>query len=204
MQNAFLRVGLTGGIAAGKSAVAALLNNQGIKVVNLDVVGRTLVEQRPELGVEVSKICGIPTLPGGKLDRQTLREHLFRHPDDRVRVEKVLHPPIWKEFERQAEETRVEGKKIIVCEAALILEAGLANQFSELIVVLAPAPARLLRAQSRDGMNAELAALMLASQADEKQLRQAATFIVDNSGGPEKLSTQVEAIVNSWRRRGFL
>lgn len=204
MESAFLRVGLTGGIAAGKSTVATLLKKQGIKVINLDTVGRTLVEENPKLAVQIAEICGPYVLKGGTLNRRALREHLFSHPADRAQIEALLHPLIWREFEREAGEAERAGKKIIVCEAALILEAGLENKLDELIVVTAPSELRIKRVQNRDGIDAGLASQMLTSQVDESRRRQAANYIVDNSGDPKETVAQVDAILNGWKKRGIL
>jgi len=203
MAKTFLRVGLTGGIAAGKSTVANLLKKEGIKVVNLDTVGRAIVEEQPKLAVAIAEICGSHVLKSGALNRRALREHLFNHAKDRQRVEKLLHPLIWKEFEREAAETESSGRKIIVCEAALILETGLEKQLDELIVVAAPPELRLKRVQKRDGIDVGLASQMLGTQVGEKKQRESATYLVDNSGEPAKLAAQVENIIESWKQKGY-
>lgn len=203
MAKGFLRVGLTGGVAAGKSTVATLLKKQGIKVVNLDTVGRMLVEENPKLAVQIAEICGSHVMKGGNLNRRTLREHLFNTPSDRERVEKLLHPIIWKEFEKEAKQTEASGQKLIVCEAALILETGLNEKLDELIVVVAPAETRLKRVQNRDGIDAGLASQMLSSQVDEPKRREKATYVVDNSGEPGRIVGQVEAILAKWKERGL-
>ncbi len=204
MAKAFLRVGLTGGIAAGKSTVASLLKKEGIKVVNLDTVGRAVVEEQPKLAVQIAEICGSQVLKNGSLNRRALREHLFNHPADRDRVEKLLHPVIWKQFEREAADTERSGQKIIVCEAALILEAGLEKKLDELIVVSAPAEIRMKRLQSRDGIDAGLASQMLSSQVDDQKRRQAATYIVDNLGDAANIAAQVEPILKGWKAKGYV
>ncbi len=204
MERNFLRVGLTGGIASGKSTVASALQKHGIKVVNLDTVGRNVVDENPRLAVEISEICGPHILKDGALNRRALREHLFNHPSDRSRVEKVLHPVIWKTFEREARETQASGQKIIVCEAALILEAGLEKHLDELIVVTAPPEVRLKRLQDRDGVDANLAAQMLASQVDDKRRLEAATHVIDNAGNPGAIAAQLNKILGAWKAKQLL
>lgn len=204
MESTFVRVGLTGGIAAGKSTVASALKKHGIKVVNLDTVGRNLVEESSSLGVQISEICGPQVLKGTSLNRRALREHLFSHPQDRERVEKVLHPLIWNEFEKETAEAKKSGKKLIVCEAALILETGLEAHLDELVVVIAPTEMRMKRLQSRDGVDVSLATQMIGSQVDDARRRQAADYVIENSGDAQATSVQVESLVDSWKQRGLI
>jgi dephospho-CoA kinase len=204
MGKPLVRIGLTGGIASGKSTVASLFKKRGLKVINLDTVGRNLVEESPSLGVKLSEICGAHVLSGGTLNRQALREHLFSHPESRAAVEALLHPLVWEAFEKEANKAQAAGKKLVVCEAALILEAGLEKHLDELVVVLASAEARLKRVQSRDGIDAGLAAQMIGAQVDDAHRRKAATHVIDNSGDPAALTDQVDALLAGWKKKGYL
>jgi dephospho-CoA kinase len=204
MASAFLRVGLTGGIASGKSTVAALLKKHGIAVVDLDTIGRSIVDEDPKLAPRIADICGAKVLKDGALDRRALKEHLFGHPADRGRVEKLLHPIIWEKFEKEARALEAAGRKIIVCEAALLLEAGLEKHLGELIVVLSPTELRLKRLLSRDGIDTGLAAQMIAAQVDDVRRRKAATHLIDNQGDVAVLASQVAGIVEKWKKRGLL
>lgn len=196
----FHRVGLTGGVGAGKSEVAKLLTAAGVPVVNLDEIGRALTENDPALSQKINEICG---LPGDALDRKRLREVLFADREVRAAVEGLLHPLILGKFEAEAERLRAAGEKLVVCEAALLVESGLHSALDELIVVAAPEGLRKQRLMDRDKIGAELAQKILGAQASEERKRALAGYVIDNDKDVGHLKRQVNGLLARWSAAGW-
>jgi len=189
-------IGLTGGVASGKSTVAAIFREHGITVVDLDAVGREISE-RPAVIDQIAKLLGPGILNGSSLDRAKLRERIFSRQADRLALEKLLHPLIWKEFKVLTEAAAARGEKIIVCEAALLVESGAHAKMDGLIVVSAPEPVRRDRLFQRDRISEDLALQILLAQSREEDKLGVASIILYNDGSPEKLRSQVENVIQT-------
>ena len=147
-------IGLTGGIGSGKSTVSAHLRKKGIEVIDLDQLGREIYTLHPELPAKLEKELGVPLRNAkGVFEKYMLRDVIFNNKELREKAESILHPLIKAEFEKRA---ALSKSKIVVCEAALLIEAGYDKWLKELIVVLAPEKERLERVKKRDEMSDEL------------------------------------------------
>lgn len=196
-------IGLTGGIGVGKSEAAAFFRKNEISVVDLDEVGRSMADShkvltfyRNLLGPEVEK--------QGKLDRKRVREELFSNPDLRARAEQFLHPLIWSEFQKRALDLEAEGATLVICEAALLVEANLHPHFDELITIEAPKDVRKSRIQARDGHEESVVEGIFNHQMSDEKRRPLATHIVQNDGDRKHLNSQLSAIIDGWRQKQWL
>jgi dephospho-CoA kinase len=191
------RIGLTGGIASGKTTVAQWLRDEGLLVVNLDEVGRDVTDSRPDLIEKINKLCGTT---GTELDRKRVREVVFANTEIRAALEGLLHPPILQEFEQREKAAIAEGRGVIVCEAALLVESGYHEEMDELVVIWASAPTRRARLVKRDGITNELADKILASQSPD-QARRLATYVIENEGTLDELRDKLDAHFERWSSR---
>lgn len=198
------RIGLTGGVAAGKSTLAQLFREAGIVVCDLDQIGRELLDQSAEIRARVAIACGLPPTKDGTLDRRAVREVIFASAEKRHAVEAILHPAIWTEFQRRCVEWEASATRLVVCEAALLLEAGLAQELDGLLVVVADDEERRRRLCERDGMMPSLADKILAAQWPQEKKAQAATEVIRNEGDRRALRQTVLEIVDRWRRYGWI
>lgn len=196
----YFLAGLTGGVGAGKSLVGKLLAGAGATVFNLDDIGRE-VSLAPRIQEELVRLAG---LTRGPLDRSALREKLFSSPDLRKAVESFLHPIILAEFEKRADAAAKRGARVVVCEAALLVESGFHRQTDELIVVTAPEPERKRRLIARDKISSELADRIVRAQAADADKIPFATHVVANDGDPSHLEAKVRTIVAGWKKKGLL
>lgn len=188
--------GLSGGIACGKSTVARLLRDAGIPVFDADQAARTVVEPgRPALDAIVAAFGTSVLTPGGELDRAALAEVVFHDEDARKRLEAITHPAIRAEIGRQVLEAAGAGHDVAVVDAALMVETGWYQQFAGLVIVWCPARDQAARLMARDGVGPEDAESRIAAQMPIDEKRDLADFVVDNSGPPEALPAQVEALV---------
>ncbi len=189
------KIGLTGGIGAGKSEVARLLRGKGLVVVDLDDVGRKISLQ-PEIIRDINTLCG---LSGENLDRAKVRNILFSDEKIRKAVEARLHPVILQEFETEVAGAKEEGHRLIFCEAALLVESGYHKHLDELIVVTAPESQRRQRLISRDHIDVEMAEKIIKAQTSDETRLKVATHVLKNDSTLEALSESVDDLLEGWR-----
>ena len=196
MSGRALRVGLTGGIAGGKSTVAQWLRDEGFEVIDADRLVAELYEPGGEGAAAVRALFGPAMLDErGGVDRAKLAGLVFADPRARVDLETAIHPRVRQRFEQLA--ARAMG--VIVLEATLLVEAGYAPLFDFIVTVEAPCELRLERALAR-GMDEESARARLLAQGDGEERREAAHRVIDNSGDLEHLRRQVDELVGELHR----
>jgi dephospho-CoA kinase len=194
-----LRVGLTGGVACGKSAVAKMFAELGANIVDADTIAHELYRPGQEVLQELVKHFGPEILkPDGELDRAKLATLVF----DGGRVEelnKIVHPSV---IRQQDQWMRSLGEKdpyaVAIVEAALILEAGVKDHFDRIMVVTCKPAQKVTRFAQRTGMSADAARADVerrnkAQMSDEEKARRA-DFVIDNSGPVEETRHQVQRI----------
>ena len=188
-----LVVGLTGGLAAGKSTVAELLRERGITVIDADQIVVELYAPGGA-GVElITQLLGPDYLDDtGAVDRRAVGDRVFREPALRSALEAGIHPLIRLQFQRMADET----PGIVALEAALLVETGWGAELDRLITVEAPIETRLARATARDGSREE-AERRIAAQGPESARRTAADYVIENDGDLDHLASQVDRVVRT-------
>ncbi len=192
-----LRVALTGGIAAGKSVVAARLVELGVGVVDHDRLAREVVAPGTAGLAEIAETFeGV--VRDGELDRAALGAIVFADGDQRGRLEAVLHPRI-AEAAKVAEADLVsKGARVVVHDVPLLVETGQADGFDQVVVVRAPASLRAERMVRERGLTEEQAWARIAAQAADHERDQVGDAFLDGSGQPEALRAQVDALVSGW------
>ncbi|QJD68631.1 dephospho-CoA kinase [Xanthomonas campestris pv. badrii] len=181
-------VGLTGGIASGKSALAAEFEKLGVPVIDADVVARQVVEPGPILDAIADCFGRAILLPDGTLDRQALRQIVFADPSQRKALEAITHPAIRSELQRAALAAQAPYAIVAI---PLLAEAGgrVAYPWLDRIVVVdVPVTLQHERLVQRDGATVELADRMIAAQATREQRLAIADDVIRNDGEPEQLT----------------
>ena len=195
------RVGLTGGVASGKSAVAGLFARLGIVVADADVAARAVVEPGQPGLANVVAAFGTDVLDAsGRVDRARLRARVFNDAEARRQLEGLLHPPIRMALREAAE--AAPGPYVIVA-IPLLAEGGGRDAYpwlDRILVVDAPIELQRSRLMARDGIDAALADRMLAAQAGRRQRLAIADDVIVNDGAIEALAPQVEALDRQYRR----
>jgi dephospho-CoA kinase len=164
-------VGLTGGIATGKTYVRRRLEAAGLPTLDLDAVSHALMETGAAAHAPVVAAFGPGILDAeGRIDRRELGRRVFSDAAARARLESIVHPLIRAEEERWVRQRRAAGDEVVVVDAALLVEAGLHTRFDRLLATHCPPAVQLERLRERDGMSAPDAAARLAAQMppDEK------------------------------------
>ncbi|OBG37252.1 dephospho-CoA kinase [Mycobacterium sp. E3198] len=181
-----LRIGLTGGIGAGKSALSSTFATCGAVIVDGDVIAREVVQPGTEgLAALVEAFGDDILLPDGSLDRPALAAKAFRDDEARQKLNGIVHPLVGK---RRAEIiASVPGDSVVVEDIPLLVESGMAPLFPLVVVVHADVEVRVRRLVDQRGMPEEDARARIAAQASDEQRRAVADIWVDNSGSPEDL-----------------
>jgi dephospho-CoA kinase len=195
-----LLVGLTGGIGSGKSTVSALLAERGAEIIDADRIAREVVlpgtpawcKIRDHFGPEV-------LLADGHIDRAALAGKVFDDPAKLALLNQITHPEIFARIADRLEE--LHGRRVVVVlDAALLLEAGLAQRVDMLIVTHSPKELRVERLAVR-GLGSEQTKARMASQLSEDERIAHADLVIDNSGSLEDLVEQVDDAWRELRRR---
>ncbi len=191
------RVGLTGGVASGKSTVAGLFAARGAEVIDTDRIAREVVAPgRPALA-ELARALGSGILDrNGALDRAGLRRRIFADAAARSTVERILHPAILAELERQS---RAAGGPYQLLVIPLLVEKNLAGKVDRVLVVDCPPEQQVERLVRRDGETRESALAMLAAQASREARLAAADDVLSNDGTPEALAARVGELDRRYR-----
>ena len=187
-----LRIGLTGGIASGKSTVTQRFAELGIPVIDADVASRTVVEPgKPGLAQVVERF-GAGVLADGRLDRRALRNLIFEDSSLRQALDSILHPLIRAEMEREA--AQVHGPYLIMAIPLLVESGGSAKRVDRVLVVDADETLQIQRLQARDGSSEDQARAILASQASRAARLRMADDVLLNSGTVAELRQSVDRL----------
>ncbi|HZV76549.1 MAG TPA: dephospho-CoA kinase [Candidatus Babeliales bacterium] len=179
-----MRVGLTGGIGAGKSAVAAAFADLGAFLIDTDAIAREVVAPNSDGLREVARVWP-QVVRNGALDRAALADIVFGNPTARERLNALLHPHIRRlAMER---ETRAKPGQITVHVVPLLFETGYDRLVDASVLVVAPLEQRIARVVGRDNLDEARVRMRVAAQIEPEQARRAADFVIENEGDLEHL-----------------
>jgi len=189
-------VGLTGGIASGKSTVAEILKRQGAAIINADVLAREVVEPGHQAWTEIVNTFGIAVLqPDRTLDRQKLRAIIFDDAAARKKIESIIHPQVRALAEQRIREHAAAGYAVIVYEVPLLFEGNLQEWLRPVILVACDVDTQRNRLQSRDNLSAAQAQKHIDAQMSLEEKRRLADYVIENNGSLEDLERQVQAVL---------
>jgi dephospho-CoA kinase len=191
-------IGLTGGIASGKSSVAGFFQDRGAVVIDADQLARSAVEPGTSGLERILAVFGREILaPDGRLDRKRLASLVFSDPDKRVVLEGILHPEIKRLAESRIMLAAENGRKFVFYMAPLLIEAGATDRVDEVWVVTVRPEVQLERLMRRDGVDRNEALRIIATQMPLDEKIQYGRIVIDNSGTPEETASQLAEI---WAR----
>lgn len=195
-------IGLTGGIASGKSTVAGLLTARGAAVVDADQLARQIVEPgQPALAELVARFGSAILTPDGRLDRKQLGAIAFADPVARADLGRITHPRIAAASAAAIATWADAGASIVFYEAALLVENRAYANLSGLIVVASPPEVQLARLVERDGLEADDARARIAAQAPLADKLAAASWVIENTGDLAALEREVDRVVGEIEAR---
>ena len=193
-----LRIGLTGGIASGKSTVADLFGELGAALIDTDVIAREVVKLGSAALEEIREEFGAGVIAAdGTLDRAAMRQIVFADDDRRQALENILHPKIRSETLRQAAAADGAYQIIVV---PLLVESPMKSYVDRILVVDCTPAEQLSRLLSRDAENEQQARRMIAAQASREERLAIADDVIDNSGSLESTRRSVAALHGMYLR----
>lgn len=196
-----LRVGLTGGLASGKSFVGQALAELGCHLIQADLLGHQVLYPGGEAYEGAIHEFGSGILePDGRISRRKLAEEVFGKPDRLAVLNGLVHPPvIRREEELTAGFAKRDPGGIVVVEAAILIETGSHQRFQRLVLAVCPREQQIERAMHRDGLTRQEALARLARQMPLDEKRKYADYVIDTSGTKEETLKQVRETYNSLR-----
>ena len=197
-----LIVGLTGGVASGKTAVSRILKEEGAYIINADQIARELVRPHTPAWSELIRAFGQEILQeDGSIQRKKLADKVFADPKQRKLLNQILHPRIKEEMDRRAKE--IGGKDpeaIVVIDAPLIIELGDHREMDKLIVVTSTQPQQIGRLKDRDGTNPEEALRIVSSQMPLTEKLKFADYIIRNEGSLEETKNRAREVYQELKK----
>lgn len=188
-------IGLTGGIATGKSTVASMLRELGAKIIDADDLAREIVRPGQEAWQDIVEAFGRKILREDKtIDREKLRKIIFKHKKARKRLESITHPRIRTLAQQRIQKLAAEGAEIIVYEAPLLFENQVHLWLRPVILVACDSATQKRRLQERDGLKEREIRQHLKAQMVLEEKRKLADFIIENTAALEGLKRQVKEI----------
>ena len=186
-----MRVGLTGGIGAGKSAVAAVFEELGAFIVDTDVIAREVVAPNSDGLREIARVWP-QAVRGGVLDRGALADIVFGDPKARERLNSLLHPHIRRvALDREA---RAKPGQLVVHVVPLLFETGYARLVDKSVLVISPLEQRIARIVARDKLDEGRVRARMAAQIEPERARDAADFVIENDGNLKHLRERTAAV----------
>ncbi len=192
-------IGLTGGIASGKSTVAAMLRDFHIPIIDADIIAREVVEPGKEAYKGIVDAFGQEILQtNGEIDRQKLGSIIFHNEDKRLLLNRIVHPAIRMEMNRQKEIYIEQGEKAIVLDIPLLFESKLTSLVHKVLLVYVDEEVQLRRLMQRNHLTEEEARARVASQMPLRQKITLADEVINNNGTIEHTKTQLVSIFEKW------
>jgi dephospho-CoA kinase len=180
-------IGLTGGVACGKTTVSNQLEKLGFPVIDADLIARDLLSKDVQIGAKVEKEFGTK-------DRAQLRQLIFNDLDKRVILERILHPRVGDEIQNRVSDLTHSKKppKAVILSVPLLFESNWERLVDFTIAVISKKDAQLSRLQKRDEIGTDLAKKMVAAQLPNTEKAKRATFVIENDGSLADLETTVK------------
>ena len=197
-----LIVGLTGGVASGKTAVSQILKEEGAYIINADQIARELVLPHKPAWSELIRAFGQEILQeDGSIQRKKLADKVFADPKQRKFLNQILHPRIKEEMDCRAKEIgEKDPEAIVVIDAPLIIELGDHREMDKLIVVTSTQPQQIERLKDRDGTNPEEALRIVSSQMPLKEKLKFADYLIRNEGSMEETKKRAKEVYQELKK----
>lgn len=194
-----LVIGLTGGIASGKSTVANMLKELGITVIDADIEARLAVEPGETAYNKIVEHFGKSILlENGTINRAKLGEIIFNNEAERTVLNRIVHPAVRERMNEKKEEAIKRNESIVIMDVPLLFESKLTDQVERTLLIYVDEETQLKRLMERNNYSEEEAMSRIQSQMPLKEKKTLADFIIDNSGTLEQTKTQLSGILREW------
>ena len=193
-----LKIGLTGGIATGKSTVSRLFRQRGIPIIDADKIARTVIEPDGKAYVAVRE--AFPRcFEGEQLNRPALGREIFHDEAKRKLLNQLMHPAIREEMQEQMQVHAAAGEAVVIFDIPLLFEGTMRDLVDYTVVVYCREEIQLMRLMERNGLTKEEALARIHSQMPIEEKKQYADFLINNNGALGDLSSQVTRLVEQFQ-----
>ncbi len=194
-----LVIGLTGGIASGKSTVANMLKESGITVIDADIEARLAVEPGEIAYNKIAEHFGKSILlENGTINRAKLGEIIFNDQEERTVLNGIVHPAVRERMNEKKEAAIKRNESIVIMDIPLLFESKLTDQVERTLLIYVDEATQLKRLMERNNYSENEAMVRIQSQMPLKEKKALADFIIDNSGTLEQTKTQLSGILSEW------
>lgn len=192
-------IGLTGGIASGKSTVSKVLKDLGATIIDMDLIAREIVKPGLPAWQEIVQFFGNEILrQDGEINRPALAAQVFGNEAARRRLNEITHPRLIKETQKRLEEIRHRENAVAVIDAPLLIEAGMTDLVDEVWLVAIPQELQVLRLMERDGISQAEAKKRIDSQMPLEEKKKFAHYIIDTKGS---MQDTVKQVLDLWENQ---
>ena len=193
-----LTVGLTGGIASGKSTVCSQLAQLGAGIIDADIIAKVVCQPGfPAYQEIIEKFGSEIVMADGQLDRKALRNIIFNDAQAKVDLETIIHPKVREQLLAQLAKST---HRVTIIAVPLLIEAKMQSLFDRILVVTTSRSQQLARLLQRDGISEQLAKQMIGAQIDDEQRLHYADDIIDNNGDFNALTEQLEKLMKTYQK----
>lgn len=200
-----LVIGLSGGIASGKSTVSNMFKDMNITVIDADVEARLAVEKGEPAYVKIIEEFGPDILlPNKEIDRQKLGSIIFHQAKKRLNLNEIVHPEVRKRMIRQIEAAKERGEKIVVLDIPLLFESKLDYMADKTLLVYVERGIQLERLMTRNHLSKEEAEARILAQMPLADKMKLADAVINNNGSVEDTKNQLTKILTEWNRKGYM
>jgi dephospho-CoA kinase len=189
-------VGLTGGIATGKSTVSEMLRQRGVSIIDADLIAREVVTPGKKAWKKIRRAFGDEVLSEkGEIDREKLGKLVFQDTRARITLNRATHPYVYREILKQMIIYFLKGTHLLILDAALLLETKTRHMVRSVIVVYTDPDTQLRRLMARDGYTSKEAIQRIQAQMPLKEKCRRADYVIDNSSSLVNTQQQVDRIL---------
>ncbi len=189
-----MKIGLTGGIATGKSSVSNILQQKGATIIDADKIVHKLMEPEHKLWYDIVNTFGDEILLDNRqIDRKKLGKIIFNNQNKREKLNQITHPRVIAEIKNKMDKLE-DGDNIIVAEVPLLFEVGMEDLFTEVWVVTADKEIQIKRLKQRDGLDTEAAQKRIKAQMPLAKKEKLADRIINNNGSKKELLAQINRV----------
>jgi len=172
-----IRIGITGGMGAGKSVISEMMRCLGIPVYDADIASKKILNSNTKVKTQLIELLGEEIFSNGQLNRPLMAQLIFNNNELLLKTNAIIHPAVFEDFIAWSE---AQNKEVVACETAILFESGMVSYFDSILMVSAPLEIRVERCIKRNNFTREQVLERIAKQMDESKKTELSDFVIDN------------------------
>lgn len=172
-----IRIGITGGMGAGKSVISEMMRCLGIPVYDADIASKKILNSNTKVKTQLIELLGEEIFSNGQLNRPLMAQLIFNNNELLLKTNAIIHPAVFEDFIAWSE---AQNKEVVACETAILFESGMVSYFDSILMISAPLEIRIERCIKRNNFTREQVLERIAKQMDESKKIELSDFVIDN------------------------